>query len=329
MAKNPLLPAKPPASSSAPRPLAASTPGPRPSAGPARTGRRPRTPGSRTGASPGSVTLTRRQLVATLLGAAAAGGLLTWGVTGIVSCAQGPGPTVPEPWASPYDWDNVTALDNGFLLYTKDGRVASEAGVDVSEHDGAIDWPAVRAHGADFALVRVGYRGYGSGAIVGDAYFEENLRGAAEAGLKTGVYFFSQAVSPEEAREEALFTLGEVARTGVALSYPVVFDQEAISDDGARTDSLTNEQLTANALAFCQAVEAAGYEPMIYGNQHDLARLDLEGALRGYPVWYAEYGVREPTGQVDFRIWQYTASGTVGGIPATEGQVDMNIRFLE
>lgn len=259
-----------------------------------------------------------------------ASALITCGIMSAASCSRQPKePTEPQVWTSPYDWDNVQALTNGYLLYTKDGRAASEAGVDVSEHDGVIDWVAVKAGGADFAMIRVGYRGYGSGAIVGDAYFEENLRGAAEAGLKVGVYFFSQAISADEAREEARYVLDELARVGVSLSYPVVFDQEPISGDAARTDNLTNEQLTANALAFCQAVESAGYTAMIYGNQHDLARLDLAGELAGYDIWYAEYGVGEPTGQVDFNMWQYTASGTVSGIPTTEGQVDMNIRFLE
>lgn len=256
--------------------------------------------------------------------------LITFGIMSAASCSrQSEEPMEPQIWTSPYDWSNVQTLTSGYLLYTKDGRAASEAGVDVSEHDGVIDWVAVKAGGADFAMIRVGYRGYGSGAIVSDAYFEENLRGAAEAGLKVGVYFFSQAISADEAREEARYVIDELARIGVSLSYPVVFDQEPISGDTARTDNLTNEQLTANALAFCQAIESAGYTAMIYGNQHDLARLDLAGGLAGYDIWYAEYGVDEPTGQVDFSMWQYTASGTVSGIPTTEGQVDMNIRFLE
>ncbi len=277
-----------------------------------------------------TIALTRAQLGIVVAATALVTGLLIWAVTSIVSCVTQPASVQePQPWVSPYDWENVTALENGYLTYTKDGRTASEAGVDVSEHDGPIDWAAVKAGGADFAMVRVGYRGYGSGEIVRDTYFEANMRGAAEAGLKVGVYFFSQAVTAEEAREEARFVLDEIARTGVQPTYPVVFDQEPITNDSARTDSLTDEQLTSNALAFCKEIEAAGYQPMIYGNQHDLARLDLSGELGNYDIWYAEYGVDEPTGQVDFTIWQHTASGTVSGIPTTEGQIDMNIRFLE
>ena len=277
-----------------------------------------------------TIALTRAQLGIVVAATALVTGLLIWAVTSIVSCVTQPASVQePQPWVSPYDWENVTALENGYLTYTKDGRTASEAGVDVSEHDGPIDWAAVKAGGADFAMVRVGYRGYGSGEIVRDTYFEANTRGAAEAGLKVGVYFFSQAVTAEEAREEARFVLDEIARTGVQPTYPAVFDQEPITNDSARTDSLTDEQLTSNALAFCKEIEGAGYQPMIYGNQHDLARLDLSGELGNYDIWYAEYGVDEPTGQVDFTIWQHTASGTAGGIPTTEGQIDMNIRFLE
>ena len=144
-----------------------------------------------------TIALTRAQLGIVVAATALVTGLLIWAVTSIVSCVTQPASVQePQPWVSPYDWENVTALENGYLTYTKDGRTASEGGVDVSEHDGPIDWAAVKAGGADFAMVRVGYRGYGSGEIVRDTYFEANMRGAAEAGLKVGVYFFSQAVTP-------------------------------------------------------------------------------------------------------------------------------------
>ena len=238
--------------------------------------------------------------------------------------------TTTQAWVSPYDWSNVREDENGYLAYYKDGRKVSEAGVDVSEHDGEIDWEAVRASGIDFAMIRLGYRGYSQGTIALDSYFLANLEGATKAGLKVGVYFFSQATSADEAREEAAFVTKTLADAGATLAYPVVFDEEPITNgDVARTDGMASEQFSANAAAFCQAVQQAGYEAAIYGNQHDLAKLDLAGELANYPVWYAEYGVDEPTGQVDFTMWQYTDSGTVDGIPATAGQVDVNIRFLE
>lgn len=238
--------------------------------------------------------------------------------------------TPAQQWVSPYDWTNVREDENGYLAYYKDGHKVSEAGVDVSEHDGEIDWAAVRASGIDFAMIRLGYRGYSQGTIAQDPYFLANLEGATKAGLKVGVYFFSQATTEDEAREEAAFVTSTLQDAGATLAYPVVFDEEPITNgDVARTDGMSDEQFSKNAVAFCQAVAQAGYEPAVYGNQHDLAKLDLTGALANYQVWYAEYGVSQPSGEVDFTMWQYTDSGTVDGIPTTAGQVDVNIRFLE
>lgn len=256
-------------------------------------------------------------------------------VLSVRACSLSSEPVTPateQEWVSPYTWSNLKQLDNGFYAYYNgDGSLASEAGVDVSEHDGAIDWQAVKDAGADFAMIRLGYRGYSQGTMALDDYFLANIQGASAAGLKVGVYFFSQAITEEEAREEAQFVIDTLAGLGVTLSYPVAFDQEPITNgDVARTDNITNAQLMANALAFCQAIEQAGYQAMIYGNQHDLARLDLSGELSAYPLWYAEYDAPGdvPTGEFDFTMWQYTASGSVSGITTSDGQVDMNIRFL-
>ena len=258
--------------------------------------------------------------------------VITLSVRACSSARQPVTPATEQQWVSPYDWDNLKRLDNGFLAYyNDDGSLASEAGVDVSEHDGEIDWQAVKAAGADFAMIRLGYRGYSQGTLALDDYFLANIKGASDAGLKVGVYFFSQAISADEAREEAQYVIDTLAGLGITLAYPVAFDQEPITNgDVARTDNITNQQLTANALAFCQAIEQAGYQAMVYGNQHDLARLDLSGELGAYPLWYAEYEAagNVPTGEFDFTMWQYTASGTVDGMPTTAGQVDMNIRFL-
>ena len=237
---------------------------------------------------------------------------------------------VPAEWVCPYDWNNLATLSNGMLAYYVDGQLASEAGVDVSEHDGAIDWQTVKASGVDFAMIRLGYRGYGpEGTIVLDSYFLDNIVGAKEAGLKVGVYFFSQAISADEAREEARYVLDQLEQVGVELDYPIAFDQEPITNgDVARTDGISNSQLTENAVAFCQEIERAGYTPMIYGNQHDLAKLDLTGELAGYDVWLAEYETDAPTAETDYVMWQYTENGTVSGIPTSAGWVDLNIRFL-
>ncbi len=297
--------------------------------------RGPKPPKSARDGAVGTVNLTRGQFVGSLAAAALAGAGVVWGATSIVSCTTKPSEpeedqaAEPEAWTSRYDWSGLSTLENGFFAYSEGGQKLSEAGVDVSEHDGDIDWASVKAAGADFAMIRLGWRGYSEGAISLDNYFLANVSGAAAAGLKVGVYFFSQAVSAEEAREEANFVVDTLASINAVLSYPVAFDEEPITNgDVARTDNLTSAQLTENAVAFCQTIEAAGYTPMVYGNQHDLAKLDLTGQLASYEVWYAEFGVSEPSGQVDFGMWQYSASGTVPGMDYAPGESDMNIRFL-
>lgn len=301
----------------------------RASHGPAGQGGKP-APGKR---QPSTVTLTRGQFIAALAGAAVVAAVPT---AFISSCAtrltEQPATETPEeqPWVSPYDWTCVVERENGLLAYVKNGVTLSESGIDVSEHDGEIDWAQVKAAGVDFAMLRLGYRGYGQGTMNLDKYFLANLSGAAAAGVKVGVYFFSQAISAEEAREEADYVVNSLAATDVELSYPIVFDEEPITDGNvARTDGMTSAQFSANALAFCQRVEETGYTPMLYGNQHELAKLDLSGELAAYDVWYAEYGVKKPTGEFDFVMWQYSDTGSIPGITASDGQVDLNIRFLE
>lgn len=144
-----------------------------------------------------------------------------------------------------------------------------------------------------------------------------------ETGIQVSAYFFSQALTEDEAREEAQFALDNLHETeaaGATFSY-VAYDHEPVKIEGARANNLSSEQLTANARAFCEAIAAAGYAPMLYGNQRDLLRLAPE--LRAaYPVWLAEYDVEAPTAPLDFAIWQYTNAGTVPGIPT---DVDLNV----
>lgn len=221
---------------------------------------------------------------------------------------------------SPYDWDGLVD-EGGRLAYYEDGELASQLGIDVSEHQGWIDWNAVAADGIDFAYVRLGNRGYTEGVVAVDDYFEYNLGAASEAGLDVGVYFFSQAVSADEAREEAQFVIDQL--NGRSLDLPIAYDHEMVSADGARANTVDRATMTECAKAFCDTISAAGYSPIIYGNLHDLSRYHLS-QLTEYPLWLAEYDTVVPTAPVRFAMWQYTSSGTVAGIDTA---VDLNLRF--
>ena len=219
-------------------------------------------------------------------------------------------------------YDNAAfQLQGDRMTYTGEGRAS--VGIDVSYHQGTIDWEKVAADGIDFAMIRGGGRYYGSGGVFEDTQFRRNLQGAMDAGLKVGVYFFSQAVSVQEAQEEARFLL-DLLEDFPSFDGPVVFDWENIDYDTARTDGVDSHTVTAAANAFCQAVEQAGYQPMIYFNRY-IAYLhyNLEDVAQ-YPFWIAEYGP-SPAFRYDFCVWQYTDSGQVDGI---QGPVDMNIGFL-
>lgn len=224
--------------------------------------------------------------------------------------------------AAPYD-RNLFVLD-GSRMYYNDARYTTAIGIDVSAYQGDIDWQAVAASGVEFAMLRLGFRGYGQeGTINLDTRFQQNLAGARAAGIRVGVYFFSQAISVEEAVEEAHFVLENLA--GAALDYPVVYDWESISGAKARTDGMDGGLLTDCAIAFCELVSSAGYTPMVYyGLQLGYLKYDLS-RLTAYDVWYPQYGVERPSMYYNYRIWQYSDKGTVPGIST---RVDMNIALI-
>ena len=192
-----------------------------------------------------------------------------------------------------------------------DGPEASSLiGIDVSAHQQQIDWEAVAACGVQYAVIRIGYRGYTEGAIQLDDCFAQNLQGAREAGLQIGVYFFSQALDEQEAREEAAFVLKTL--DGQALELPVFFDWEEI-DGEARSDVIDRTTLTLLADAFCQEIESGGYAAGIYFNQKfGYEELNLQSLL-DYSFWLAEYNPT-PTFRYGFQFWQYACDGTIDGI---------------
>ncbi|MBQ6602143.1 MAG: glycoside hydrolase family 25 protein [Eubacterium sp.] len=212
--------------------------------------------------------------------------------------------------------------EDGRVYYEEEG-FTSILGIDVSSHQGEIDWEAVKASGIDFVIIRAGFRGYGeSGSLNEDAMFRQNLAGAKAAGLKVGAYFFSQALTEEEAYEEADFLLQIL--DGEPLDLPLVFDEEHIRGDEARTDAMALSQATANALAFCERVSTAGYTPMVYTNLLWEGLVYDMASLTEYPVWYAGYDPVPLTPYL-FEYWQYSESGTVPGI---DGKVDLDIRII-
>ncbi len=231
------------------------------------------------------------------------------------------------------------AYDKGSFV-TKDGTVTYEdesffsvPGVDVSRYQGDVDFVKLKENGFEFVFIRLGYRGYGkAGSIRLDSRFDENMKKAIDAGLDVGVYFFSQAVNEDEAREEADFVFANLKRIREEFSdeyYPslgIVFDPESILDDVARTDDVTAEQFTLNTITFLDAVRAEGYEPILYCNMlWEAFNLEMKKIYEnGYQVWYADY---EPFPQTpyDFTFWQYTNEGRIDGI---DGSADIDIRFI-
>lgn len=220
------------------------------------------------------------------------------------------------------DFDNIR-LENGFKNYYIDGVKANTTGVDVSYHQGDIDWEAVKADGVDFAMLRLGYRGYESGQINVDERFHEYADGALGAGLDIGVYFYSQAVTPEEAVEEAEVVLNEIG--DYEIMYPVVFDWEIVGDESARTNVVSVDVLNECAAAFCNRIARGGHIPMVYSvKKMALTKFDMS-RLAGFDFWLAEY--RDiPEYPYYFTMWQYASDGHVNGI---EGEVDLNMSLVD
>ena len=244
---------------------------------------------------------------------------------GMVEVADGAGGTMWVPLADRVEVNNLPPQDfsvsEGRVLYSGDEYKAQQ-GIDVSFYQGEIDWEAVRSEGIEFAMIRAGYRGYSEGELFEDEKFREYVEGASDAGLDIGVYFFSQATSIREAREEAEFTLSIIADYDITL--PVAFDWETIGFEEARTDNVDGETVTDCAVTFCSVIRGAGYEPGVYMYRrlgyyaYDLARFAgivlWVGAAGDYPDFYYKH-----------EIWQYSFTGRVRGI---KSDVDLNLRFI-
>jgi len=225
-------------------------------------------------------------------------------------------PTLPPPEANPIGLGDFVTK-NGYLSCL---ATPSVLGVDVSFWQGYIDWQQVKEAGVEFAMIRAAWRGSEEGVLATDDYVHTNYTGATNAGIKVGAYFFSQAISVEEAVEEANYLLDIIKDWNVEM--PVVFDWEFVSID-SRTGKMDADTLTECAKAFCDTVAAAGYEPMIYfGADHSFNGINLE-ELTDYKFWLAQYNtVLNYPYKID--MWQYTETGSVPGI---SGNVDINLYF--
>ncbi|MGI5976719.1 MAG: glycoside hydrolase family 25 protein [Candidatus Limivicinus sp.] len=196
-------------------------------------------------------------------------------------------------------------------------------GIDVSEHQHEINWNKVASSGVDYAYIRLGRRGYTEGGLFDDPYYKSNMDGALKNGLKVGVYFFSQAITVQEAIEEAHYVLDRVR--GYDISLPIIFDWEKVDSPDSRSLSLPMNIRTDCAVAFCETVKNAGYVPGVYFNRYlgyygyDLTR------LTDYEFWFALPESGFPNFYYASDMWQYSFTETVPGI---ETDTDMNLWFI-
>jgi GH25 family lysozyme M1 (1,4-beta-N-acetylmuramidase)/uncharacterized protein YjdB len=205
-----------------------------------------------------------------------------------------------------------------------DGAIASSVngttfGIDVSRHNGTIDWNAVKASGVDFVIIRCGYRGSSTGALIEDQNFKTNIKGATAAGLKVGVYVFSQAINEVEAVKEASLAVSLVK--GYSLTYPIFIDTES---SGGRADNIDKATRTAVVNAFCQTISAAGYKPGIYASKTWYEDKLNMSSIGNYKIWVAQYAANL-TYKSKYDMWQYSCKGKISGI---NGNVDLNYSYL-
>lgn len=217
-----------------------------------------------------------------------------------------------------YSFDTYEVIDQ-YLRYRSD-TYTSQTGLDLSSHQGDINWQKVKDTGIDFVIIRVGYRGYETGLINEDQRFREYIQAAENYGFNVGVYFFSQAVNTEEAVEEAEYVLSMIK--DYRISMPIAYDMEQASDHD-RIEDLTKEERTQAALAFAKIIKEAGYTPIVYGSsswlENEIAMEDIQDTC-GF--WVASYTKKKLPMSHQYEIWQYSNKGRVPGISV---DVDLNI----
>lgn len=236
-----------------------------------------------------------------------------------------------EEWMliSPYLTKNTldfTKMEDkaGLKRYMENGRKTSYVGVDISKHTGKVYFPSLKAAGVDYVMIRLGSRGYSTGQITLDENFKENIEGAIEAQLDVGIYFYSQALSQDEAVQEANFVVQNLEPYRGKVKYPIAFNMGFVSNDKSRIEGLSREDKTAVSVSFLDAVRAAGYVPMVYGDKEWLIKeVDLT-KLQDYDVWLSQEE-EIPDYPYRYAMWQYNTDGVLNGI---DGGADLNICFV-
>lgn len=211
-----------------------------------------------------------------------------------------------------------SSIDDALNLYETSG---TSVGIDVSKYQKDINWSQVKNSGVEFAIIRCGYRGYGSGEILMDPYFEQNITGALKNGIKVGIYFYSAAINENEAKEEARWVVNVIKK--YKITYPVAYDYESFGL--GRLEGLSVKQNTDNAIAFLKYIKSAGYTPMMYASRNAYYQRWETQRITGCKFWLAHYNVEKSDYTGTYHMWQYTSKGTVPGI---NGYVDMDIAYF-
>lgn len=221
-----------------------------------------------------------------------------------------------------YDYSGLV-YQYPIMKYYENSEKVSKVGIKVSADDGEIDFKRLKKAGVDFAMIRLGSRGYGSGNIMADEMFYENVKKASEAGMDIGVTFFSQAITKEEAQEEAMRVIEGLQ--GFTIVYPVAFDMEYVSNDAARVQSLSKAAKTEIAAEFMDTIRQAGYKTILYGDKEWLLRrVDLT-KLIAYDIWFSqEQDV--PDYPYKYTMWEYTRSAKLSGLSES---ADLTICFVD
>ena len=228
-----------------------------------------------------------------------------------------------SPYLPKHEYDFTKLVCQSDLMkYYENGKQTSYVGVDISKYQDYVDFVKVKKAGIDFVMLRVGARGYGTGQLILDEYFSDNLKRATDAGLDVGVYFYSQAINKDEAIEEANMVLANLG--DYQITYPVAYDMELVENDSARTENLTRAEKTEIAKAFLDTIAASGRKTMIYGNKEWLIKEVDMSKLTAFDVWLSQ-PADIPDYPYKFSMWQYDFEGSVDGIV---GYVNMNISFV-